>query len=117
MYKIGEFSKITGLSVKALRFYDEIGLLKPSFIDNNTNYRYYGDNELENYKKIQYLKKIGFSLDEIKDNLNNLTIEALENKKQELKLKRDYLSFQIDEINKLVENNKVKKIICPRDYE
>ena len=41
MYKIGEFSALTGLSVKTLRYYDEINLLKPSNVDNYTNYRYY----------------------------------------------------------------------------
>ena len=43
MYKIGDFSKLTGASVKTLRFYDSIDLLKPTTIDNYTNYRYYGE--------------------------------------------------------------------------
>ena len=41
MYRIGEFSTLTGASVKTLRYYDEINLLKPSNADKFTNYRYY----------------------------------------------------------------------------
>ena len=72
MYKIGTFSEITGLSSKTLRYYDEIGLLKPSKIDSFTNYRYYDDKDIETYQKIFYLKSLGFSLDEIKNNIDIL---------------------------------------------
>ena len=110
MYKIGEFSELTGVSVKTLRYYDSINLLKPSSIDNYTNYRYYNDNELITFKKIEYLKKIGFTLDEIKQNINDLTIEVLDSKKEELINKRDYLIKQISEIEVLEEKIKKKKI-------
>ncbi|WDV45807.1 GyrI-like domain-containing protein [Clostridiaceae bacterium M8S5] len=53
MYKIGEFSKITFLTVKALRYYNDIGLLIPARIDEETNYRYYNE---ENFKKAMYIK-------------------------------------------------------------
>ncbi len=41
LYSIGELSKLKGISVKTLRFYDEIGILKPSYVDPFTKYRYY----------------------------------------------------------------------------
>lgn len=44
MYKIGEFSKITALSVKTLRYYDEEKILIPSFRNNENGYRYYNAN-------------------------------------------------------------------------
>ena len=56
MYKIGEFSKLTGCSIKTLRYYDELGILKPSRIDNFTNYRYYDEKDLDILKTIIYLK-------------------------------------------------------------
>ena len=40
MFKIGDFSKLSQVSVKALRYYDKIGLLKPARVDRFTNYRY-----------------------------------------------------------------------------
>ena len=99
MYRIGELSQQTGLSVKTLRYYDEIDLLKPCMIDTWTNYRYYDDNSLEFLKKILYLKKIGFSLEEIKNNINNIDVDILNSKREELVSKRDYISDQIDEID------------------
>ncbi len=51
MYSIGKFSKICNIPVKTLRYYSDIGLLKPSYIDPVTNYRYY------DYDKIQLMQK------------------------------------------------------------
>lgn len=113
MYRIGEFSTLTGASVKTLRYYDEIGLLKPSFIDKFTNYRYYDEKEIQEFKRIEYLKKLGFTLEEIKINLPNITIECLEQKKKELELKRDYIIAQVNELEVFKEiliKDKVKTI-------
>lgn len=65
MYQIGEFSKICQVSVKTLRYYDGIGLLKPSQVDRFTGYRYYDRPQLEKMLLIQRLKRYGFPLDEI----------------------------------------------------
>jgi len=101
MYKIGDFAKISGASVKTLRYYDEIGLLKPRSIDNFTNYRYYSDSELKMFKRIEQLKKLGFTLEEIKNNINDISLECLEIKKQELGLKVEYMMTQIAGIEAL----------------
>ena len=68
MYKIGEFSKLTGLSIRTLRYYNDIGILVPEEVDIFTNYRYYGNKNLEDAKLIDELKQAGFSLEEIRDN-------------------------------------------------
>jgi DNA-binding transcriptional MerR regulator len=65
LFTIGEFSKISGLSVKALRFYDEKGLLKPAQVDAATDYRYYDDVSVERARIIARLRELQFSLDEI----------------------------------------------------
>lgn len=65
MYQIGEFSKICQVSVKTLRHYDRIGLLKPAEVDRFTGYRYYDRSQLERMLLIQRLKRYGFSLEEI----------------------------------------------------
>lgn len=113
MYKIGEFSALTGLSVKTLRYYDEINLLKPSNVDSYTNYRYYTAEELQQFKRIEYLKKLGFTLEEIKSNLSNMSVECIDQKKQELIAKRDIIIAQIYELDTLKENitnSKVKTL-------
>ena len=73
MYKIGEFSKLTNLSITTLRYYNEIGILIPEDVDIYTNYRYYSENNLYQAKVINLLKEAGFSLDEIIDNQNQTT--------------------------------------------
>ena len=65
MYQIGEFSKICQVSVKTLRYYDKVGLLRPSEVDRFTGYRYYDRAQLEKMLLIQKLKRYGLSLDEI----------------------------------------------------
>ncbi len=65
MLKIGEFSKLSRVSVRMLRHYDEIGLLKPAEIDRFTDYRYYREDQLPTAGRIAALKDMGFSLADI----------------------------------------------------
>ncbi len=66
MYKISEFSKITNLTVKALRYYDEQGILKPVCRAGNA-YRYYDENDFRKAQLIVFLRDLDFSIAEIKD--------------------------------------------------
>ena len=66
MEKIGDFAKRCQTTIKTLRFYDQMGLLVPDYIDKFTNYRYYGPGKVEEMLRITELKDIGFTLDEIK---------------------------------------------------
>src|SRR5688572_15991188 len=65
MFRIGEFSQITRVTVDTLRYYDAIGLLKPAKVDPFTSYRYYSAKQLMSLNRILALKEIGFSLEEI----------------------------------------------------
>jgi DNA-binding transcriptional MerR regulator len=65
MIKIGDFSKLSLLSVKTLRYYDELGLLKPVRVDNLTGYRYYAAAQLSRLQRIMALKDLGLSLQQI----------------------------------------------------
>ncbi len=65
MLKIGEFSQLAQISVRMLRHYDQLGLLRPSFIDEWTGYRYYEIAQLPRLNRILALNKLGFSLEEI----------------------------------------------------
>jgi DNA-binding transcriptional MerR regulator len=65
MLQIGDFSKLAQVSIKALRYYDQIGLLKPTRVDDFTNFRYYSVAQLPRLNRIIALKEIGFSLEQI----------------------------------------------------
>lgn len=65
MFSIGEFSKITGLTVKTLRFYHEQGLLIPASVDESSGYRYYAPRQIERARAIAYLRSLEFALPEI----------------------------------------------------
>lgn len=62
MLKIGEFSKLSRVSIRMLRHYDEIGILKPVCIDPNSGYRYYAEDQLLVAGRISALKDMGFGL-------------------------------------------------------
>jgi DNA-binding transcriptional MerR regulator len=65
MFRIGEFSKIAQVPGSLLRYYDQIGLLKPAHIDNWTGYRYYSAKQLPRLHRILALKELGLTLDQI----------------------------------------------------
>ena len=65
MFRIGEFSRITRVTIDTLRHYDALGLLKPAEVDPFTGYRYYSARQLESLNRILALKEVGFSLEEI----------------------------------------------------
>ena len=87
-YKTGQFAKLANVSERTIRYYDKIGLLKPSFVMEN-GYRQYSDLDLLKLQKILSLKHLGFSIEEIfpmvMDNTNlkesfELQIDLIEDK-------------------------------------
>ncbi|MFV0363229.1 MAG: MerR family transcriptional regulator [Suipraeoptans sp.] len=101
MFKIGEFSKLTQVSTRMLRYYDEMGLLKPAKIDSLTGYRMYSAEQISTLNRIIYLRDTGFNVAEITLALsysNGSIIEQLDKKSIEI----------MDNIQK--EQEKLKKI-------
>lgn len=82
--KIGEFSRLSRVSVRALRHYESIGLLVPEIVDRWTGYRYYTIGQLQKMESIATLKSLGYSLDEIislwADANHFPTVQSLEQK-------------------------------------
>ena len=62
MIKIGDFSKLSRISIRMLRHYDDLGLLKPQEVDSFTGYRYYSPAQLQTASRVTALKDMGFSL-------------------------------------------------------
>ncbi len=89
MYKISEFSKRTGLSIKAIRLYEKKGILTPEKITPKNNYRFYGEQSLLKATQLIFYKRLGFTLTEIKDLLTyseqNFNFDMLTCLKERLK--------------------------------
>ena len=75
-YSIGEFSQVTGLSVKTLRFYHEKGILVPSSVDETTGYRFYDPGKIEKARVIMRLRQMEFSIEDIAAVLGECSDEA-----------------------------------------
>jgi len=108
MFKIGEFSKLTQVSIRMLRYYDETGLLKPAEIDKFTNYRLYSAEQILTLNKIIFLRDLGFHVSEIAVALDKWDDEfishLLDNKR-----------FEIEKVIK-AEQDKLSKIeLAKRD--
>ncbi|BCJ95829.1 MerR family transcriptional regulator [Anaerocolumna cellulosilytica] len=88
MFKIGEFSKLTQVSIRMLRYYDETGLLKPAETDKFTSYRLYTSEQIPVLNKIIFLRDLGFNVSEISNMLmrwsDELIVKQLEHKYLEI---------------------------------
>lgn len=109
MLKIGEFSKLSMLTVKALRFYEKEGLLVPAEIDKWSGYLFYETNQLETAAVIKALRQLDFSVEEIKEHLNGKPLKAvLAEKEAELKRRQSDISTQLSVIKYLSEDKEMK---------
>jgi len=95
MFKIGAFSQLTGVTIKTLRYYDRVGLLKPAKVDAFTGYRYYTAEQIDRLNRILALKDLGLSLDEVRQVLFEYPSAA--EIRGMLRLKRAQLQQAIDE--------------------
>lgn len=92
--KIREFARLTGVSVRTLHFYDEIGLLKPSSVDEQNGYRFYDEQTLMRMQEILFYRELNFSLKEIRMILSSPDYDkqnALKEQKHLLTLKKERL--------------------------
>lgn len=108
-FSIGEISKLFDINKKTLRYYDEIGLFKPSFVNKDNNYRYYTLDQFQYLETIKYLKELGLSLEKIKYNLNNVNSEEVINSLEE---QNDIIDEKISELQFIKQkiNNKIIQI-------
>ncbi len=100
--QIGELAQQAGVAVSALRYYQEVGLLEPSYI-SDSKYRYYQPSDIALAKFIKKSQRLGFSLDEVKQILNERHEGRSPCPKVRVlaKQKIDKLHEQIDELKKL----------------
>ena len=116
MLKIGEFSKLSLTTVKALRFYEKEGLLVPAHIDKWTGYRYYETSQLEDAAKIKSFRQLGLSIGEIKNIFSGEDARIiLTDKADKLrKLKLD-TEFQLSVIEFILEGKEMKYQVTEKE--
>lgn len=94
MFSIGEFARLGGVSVRTLRHYDEIGLLRPAQVDPDTGYRGYLASQLGRLNRILALKELGLSLTQARRLLDGITLDELQGM---LILRRAQLEHELHE--------------------
>lgn len=106
LVSIGEFSRLSRLSPKALRLYDELGLLVPDRVDAATGYRWYADTQLDQARVVSLLRRIGVPLAQIRDMLAMDPASAAElirdywtSTEREHAAKRELACYLIDRLN------------------
>lgn len=117
---IKEFAEITGVSVRTLHYYDEIGLLKPASIDSGTGYRYYDESSLLRMQEILFYRELDFSLKSIGEILSSPDYDknkALNEQKHLLILKKERLERLISAIDGAVKGENVMKAFDNSEFE
>ena len=98
LYSIGEVSRICNVSKKALRFYDQIGVISPDMVSEENNYRYYSEETLLLVPVVKYYKQMGFSLEQMQSLVEGSTYQCLErsflSKSEELQTERQELLYR-----------------------
>lgn len=100
-YTTGKFAKLANVSERTLRYYDQVGLLKPSFVLEN-GYRQYGNQDLLRLQKILLLRKLGFSIEEIVSFLSNQNKE--EDVLKSLQMQKELIDHRIQTYNSIKES-------------
>lgn len=118
--QIKEFAKFTGVSVRTLHYYDEIGLLKPASVDRSTGYRYYDENSLLRMQEILFYRELDFSLKSIQEILSSPKYdknEALRQQKELLTLKKERLEGLISAVDRAMEGENVMSAFDNSKFE
>ena len=114
MFRIGEFSKLTQVSIRMLRYYDEQGLLKPSKTDPITGYRSYTAEQIPVLQRIIFLRDLDFQVSEISQALahwqDSPITDLLEHKKQELLDEMAVIQERMDKIDIAVRDVQSRKL-------
>ena len=109
MLKIGDFSKLSLITVKALRFYEKEGLLIPKETDEWTGYRYYDTSQLETAARIKAYRQMDLSIDEIKSIFSGAQEkDILTAKAEQLRKQQSDISERLSIINHILEVHSMK---------
>ena len=117
---IKEFAKLTGVSVRTLHYYDEIGLLKPAYIDEQNGYRDYDEKSLERMVEILFYRELDFSLKSILEILSSPDYDkaaAIRKQKELLTLKKERLERLISALDEAEKGEMPMNTFNNNEYE
>ena len=117
---IKEFADFTGVSVRTLHYYDEIELLKPAIVDEQTGYRYYDEQSLERMQEILFYRELDFSLKSICSILSSPDYDkdkAMKEQKRLLVLKKQRLERIIEALDAYQKGENVMKAFDNTEFE
>lgn len=117
---IKEFADFTGVSVRTLHYYDEIGLLRPAIVDEHTGYRFYDEQSLERMQEILFYRELDFSLKSICTILSSPDYDkekALKEQKRLLILKKERLDRIIEALEKHQKGETLMKAFDNSEFE
>ncbi len=118
--QIKEFAEFSGVSVRTLHYYDEIGLLKPAEVDEHTGYRFYDEKSLLRMQEILFYRELDFSLKDIGKILaspNYNKVKALQEQKALLTIKKERLEKLISAIDDAEKGKNIMKAFDNSEYE
>ncbi len=118
--QINEFAKLTGVSVRTLHYYDEIGLLKPALVDAQNGYRFYDENSLLRMQEILFYRELDFELKSISEILSSPDYDkkiALAKQRKLLILKKERLEGIIDALDSAEKGKVTMAAFDNSDYE
>ena len=118
--QIKEFADFTGVSVRTLHYYDEIGLLMPAFVDKTTGYRFYDEKSFLRMQEILFYRELDFSLKSIGEILSSPNYDknkALKEQKHLLTLKKERLERLILAIDGAVKGENVMTAFDNSEFE
>ena len=118
--QIKDFAQFTGVRVRTLHYYDEIGLLIPAHVDHITGYRYYNENSLIRMQEILFYRELDFPLKAIKEILSSPNYDkskALVEQKHLLTLKKERLERLISAIDGAAEGENIMNAFDNSDFE
>src|SRR5262245_15591050 len=122
LFSIGEFSRVTGITVKALRFYQDEGLLAPTFVDAQSGYRYSDPLLAERARAIVYLPCLEFPLDQIREILRHAEddeqlLAAMDRHKEEIATRIRQLRGVVRSLNQFITEQREAKAMSSESYQ
>ncbi len=118
VYTVKKLSELSGLTIRTLHFYEEVGLLKPAYYGSN-GYRYYEENELLQLQQILFFKELGFSIKQISQVLGQSDfnqLAALHAHKKALSREKEKIEQLIETIDRTIKHLKGKKKMKDREF-
>lgn len=107
LFSIGEVAGLYHMNIRTLRYYDEIGLLKPEYVNPQTGYRYYSLGQFERLNTIKYLRQLDLPIEQIRQFLDHRSIpsilDSFQAQKEELARRRRILELMEQKIDRRME--------------